>query len=342
MMRFSNQVDGCQIWNGHAGVGFSSRDNDGKIHMEVSPRVGVRYTITYEARWGINDTGVDDSQKARLTTMLIDQHTRGVNWPEVTTALIEQAKNAPSLSVHKRADRLLQYLSNLTPVVGEYVVLGTLAVEPDAYGHRLISEGPTYWGAMAWSESIQAGEVQFLINYLLEKEWIKGERAGHGMGNFTVTVAGYSNIADQTINVDSSLAFVAMWFNDSLTEAYEKGIKPAVEEAGYRPLRIDHKEHINKIDDEIIAEIRRSRFLVADFTDGEDGARGGVYYEAGFAHGLDLPVIFTCREDSLETLHFDTSHYSHIVWTDPMELREKLKNRILAVIGEGPGLYRSP
>ena len=133
-----------------------------------------------------------------------------------------------------------------------------------------------------------------------------------------------------------------MWFHESMAEAFEKGIKPAVEDAGYEPLRIDRKEHINKIDDEIIAEIRRSRFLVADFTHGEDGARGGVYYEAGFAHGLGIPFIFTCRDDTVETLHFDTNHYSHIVWSDPMDLREKLKNRILAVIGEGPEAHRSP
>ena len=42
----------------------------------------------------------------------------------------------------------------------------------------------------------------------------------------------------------------------------------------------------NKIDDEIVAEIRRSKFIIADFSHGSDGARGGVYFEAGFAHGL--------------------------------------------------------
>ena len=47
---------------------------------------------------------------------------------------------------------------------------------------------------------------------------------------------------------------------------------------------------MDKIDDEIIGEIRRSRFLVADFTHGDKGARGSVYYEAGFAYGLGLPV----------------------------------------------------
>lgn len=47
-------------------------------------------------------------------------------------------------------------------------------------------------------------------------------------------------------------------------------------------MMIGSKEHSNKIDDEIIGEIRRSAFIVADFT----GHRGGVYFEAGFAMGL--------------------------------------------------------
>ena len=64
---------------------------------------------------------------------------------------------------------------------------------------------------------------------------------------------------------------------------------------------------------------------------------GGVYYEAGFAHGLDIPVIFCCRKDVLEKVHFDTRQYNHIVWEKPEELREKLANRIAAVIGDGPG-----
>jgi hypothetical protein len=43
--------------------------------------------------------------------------------------------------------------------------------------------------------------------------------------------------------------------------------------------------------------------LVADFT----GQRGGVYWEAGFAQGLGIPVIRTCKSDELWKLHFDTA-----------------------------------
>ena len=106
--------------------------------------------------------------------------------------------------------------------------------------------------------------------------------------------------------------------------------------SGFRPLRIDRKEHVNKIDDEIIAEIRRSRFLVADFTCHPGSPRGGVYFEAGFALALGKPVIWTCRNDLIEHVHFDTRQFNHIVWASAEDLAERLRNRIGAVIGQGP------
>lgn len=135
---------------------------------------------------------------------------------------------------------------------------------------------------------------------------------------------------------ETSTAFVAMWFNAEVAEAYLRGIEPAIRDAGYIPERIDHKEFNDKIDDEIIASIRASSFVVADFTSESEKPRGGVYYEAGFAQGIGLPVIWTCRSDMIEELHFDTRQFNHIVWSDPQELKVKLLNRILATLGEGP------
>ena len=121
-----------------------------------------------------------------------------------------------------------------------------------------------------------------------------------------------------------------------MDDAWGNGFEPAIRNVGYEPIRIDKREHIEKIDDEIIAEIRRSRFVVADFTHGDKGARGGVYYEAGFAHGLGIPVIFTCQEDSFNAVHFDVRQYNHIVWPGLEELKKNLSIRIAAVIGDGP------
>ena len=316
----SNQIDGCQIWTGFEGTGYWV-SNGLEIAVEDSPRAGGRYSITREARWMIQDNGLDDGQKARLTTILVDQRKQGVKWPKVIPSLIERAKNTPALPVHIRADRLLRFISEQSPTISE----------------RLTLQSDTY-GAYAWSDSVTWDDVVYFLDYLIDRGWINGVRLMGGGFIGTVTMSGHAKIEEYATNLDSSQAFVAMWFDDSMNHVYDEGLRYAIEDAGYTPIRIDRKEHINKIDDEIIAELRRSRFVVADFTQGPDGARGGVYYEAGFAHGLGIPVIFTCREESLATLHFDTSHYSHIAWSTPQDLRKKLKDRILAVIGKGPGL----
>jgi hypothetical protein len=50
-----------------------------------------------------------------------------------------------------------------------------------------------------------------------------------------------------------------------------------------------------------------------------------------------MPVIFTCRKDAIDKVHFDTRQYNHIVWETPEELRDRLAKRISATIGDGPG-----
>ena len=98
--------------------------------------------------------------------------------------------------------------------------------------------------------------------------------------------------------------------------------------------------------------------MVCDLT----GYRGGVYFEAGFAYGLGMPVIYTCRKDwcdedklmddtgniveslkdsngrpvqvKKEGVHFDLAHRNRIEWEiDKLdEFKNKLENRIKAVI----------
>ena len=197
--------------------------------------------------------------------------------------------------------------------------------------------------AMAWSESTFPGEISYLAGYLKEEGWVYNsvfslpDGQSYQSDDYRVTVSGHARVGAQAARTDYSQVFVAMWFDDSVVKAYDEGIAPAIEECGYEPKRIDRDPTVDKIDDAIISEIRRSRFLVADFTHGEKGARGGVYYEAGFAYDLEKPVIYTCRADMVDDLHFDTRQYAHIVWKTHQELREGLKDRILARIGEGPG-----
>jgi hypothetical protein len=174
----------------------------------------------------------------------------------------------------------------------------------------------------------------------------EGLTASHGGGDYGLTSNGFKEMERlQRGRSNSAQAFVAMWFDAEVDGAHRDGIEVAVRRSGYEPMRIDKKEHNNKIDDEIIAEIKKSRFIIADFTSGRikgaDGTdhwlpRGGVYFEAGFAYGLGIPVIWTCREADIAGVHFDTRQFAHILWTTPQELAERLYNRIIHVVGQGP------
>jgi nucleoside 2-deoxyribosyltransferase len=146
-----------------------------------------------------------------------------------------------------------------------------------------------------------------------------------------VTAKGLNRAADLQRGLFGPLnkqVFVAMSFDSSLDGAWADGLKLGIEDCGYEALRVDRKQHNEKICDVIIAEIRKSKFLVADFT----LHRNGVYFEAGMMMGLGRPVIFTCRKDELDEAHFDTRQYNHIEWETPVELRQKLKSRIQATI----------
>ena len=90
--------------------------------------------------------------------------------------------------------------------------------------------------------------------------------------------------------------------------------------------------HANSIDDEIIGNIRKARFMVADFT----GQRAGVYFEAGMMNGLGRTVIWMCSNDDTKQLHFDVRQRNFIDWVSVEDARGKLYKRILAPEGEGP------
>ena len=309
----NHERSGCPIWRtvatGVPSVGLPVID---------SPRTGGAYAISEQAARSLLQA--DDRLRARLTTWLVDQRQEGSVCPELSAAAVEAARRAPDMSVHQRADRLLRHVDSRTQRIGQVL---------------LFSDQQSFCAALAWSESSTTDEVRFLFDYLVERAWL--ERMEDVNDCYVITVAGHARLAELAQPViATSQAFVAMWFHESMDDVWERGIRPGIEDAGYRPVRIDRTEHNDKIDDAIIAQIRRSRFVVADFTQGADGARGGVYYEAGFAHGLDRPVIFACRKDQLENAHFDTRQYNHIVWETPEELRNRLSERISATIGDGP------
>ncbi|MBN4081169.1 hypothetical protein JYT44_02270 [Caldithrix abyssi] len=248
-------------------------------------------------------------------------------------------------SVGERATKLLQYITKIIWQIGSTFSYNRV--------HNLIQalnskEFPNVKGfkdeetlqlipliSISWS--LNWHELEYLLRKYLweEKKYIDITSSNDIM----ITPKGWAYLESlKYTNPDSQIGFIAMWFDKSLNSLFmeiEKGIKTA----GYKPKRVDRHEHINRIDDEIISLIRQSRFIVADYT----GQRGGVYFESGFALGIGIPVIWICREDEKEKLHFNTNHYNFIFWNVGMEhdLGIALERRILAVSGKGTIDYNS-
>lgn len=302
------------------------------------PRCG-EYGMTDEAFDDIDGYQLTARQKANISAWLCENKGFRIN-----TYNLINLRNLKTPSFHDRADKLMQELERRTSYIGQDLSRG------DA------------WISAAWCLDIM--ELEEIEDYLVQTARLANPVSGAAV--YKIAPNGWAHLEQlKKLNPESKQCFVAMWLDARMDEVYEKAIKPAIEfieegqtEPRYHAVKIDNVEHINDINDEIIAAIRRSRFMVCDLT----GYRGGVYFEAGFAYGLGLDVIYTCRKDwtkdeflindrgkqisflydsnknqigvKKEGVHFDLAHRNRIEWEANKldEFRDNLEKRIKAVI----------
>jgi len=251
------------------------------------------------------------NNKGLYNKHLISGHLRAMSEKNsivrITSKNLEDIYSIKAPSLSEKIDKLLLYFYKSTTYLYQYVTECTL---------------PAVVYAINEDELNHIHDALIELGYLVLTKQVRPF-------TYSLTIAGFERAeSQQKTLLDTKQVFIAMWFDDSMREVYENYIAPAVRETDHDPLLISEKEYNGDICDQIIAEIRRSKFLIADFT----GNRGGVYYEAGFAYGLGKPVIMTCREDYLQDVHFDINHNNLIVWKKGEDLAEKLTNRIRASI----------
>jgi hypothetical protein len=311
----------CPIWNTEAQI---SRRGD--VISVDSQRTGGSYKLAGSAEPQIEFLTAE--QRGILTTWIVDQRRSGDIDPLITTYALNDVLQRKSLPYSQKRRRL-------------FLLLSEWKFKPNDSMPNMRSNGPRARECRetvsAWIESLNDLETIAFLRLMEQEDLFESLPSG----DLRLSPKGFEYLEEiETGGAPTRQAFVAMWFNEATDAAYNEGIAPAIVDSGYTPFRVDRKETVNKIDDEIIAEIRRSRFMVADFTcetfrhEGKvrAEARGGVYFEAGFALGLGTDVIWTARKDCIDLVHFDTRQFAHILWETPDELRTKLKNRIGAVI----------
>lgn len=131
---------------------------------------------------------------------------------------------------------------------------------------------------------------------------------------------------------NSKDVFIAMAFTDYEKKLVNKElsgtIKDVCSDLGWNAKVVNEEEHNDGIMDKVLSLINKSKFVIAELT----YQKAGVYYEAGYAKGIGLPVIHIVKYEELERCHFDVKHLNLITWSAYSELKEKLKNRIEATI----------
>lgn len=282
------------------------------------PRCGTYKILgSASAMWKANNP--TERQVANASGWLREHPNVVINSNDISNLLVVTPP-----SVADRAMKLLLLMEQKITDLGTYLTINANSTD--------IRE---WLGA---SYSINENELRYLFNTFLISEMGFVSSPDRPVGiilyNGQISPKGYAYLNSLRHNPTlSQIGFCAMWFDENVLPVWTDAISPAILDAGYEAKRIDTHQHNNKIDDEIIVMIRRSKFVVADFT----GQRGGVYFESGFALGLGLPVIWACEKSQLKEVHFDNRQYNFLQWEKEKlpEFRKALQSRIEATLGRG-------
>ncbi len=120
--------------------------------------------------------------------------------------------------------------------------------------------------------------------------------------------------------------FVLMPFSSDLEDVYYLGIREVAETLNYSCERVDEIEFVGSILNKIYDSIVNSRIIIAEVS----SPNPNVYYELGYAQALDKPLILVTKD--ISSTPFDLNGYNHIVYRNIIDLREKLKSRLEALL----------
>ena len=178
-----------------------------------------------------------------------------------------------------------------------------------------------------------ASGLRWIIQQLSAERFFDFQYLG-GKVRLSLSLIGWNRYAAlKQKAVNSRTAFMAMKFGDTVLDAVVRDhFRPAVAKTGFELRLLTDEQPAGLIDNQLRAAILSARFLIADLSHGNPGA----YWEAGFADGLGLPVIYTCQLEkwAISKTHFDTNHMLTVEWDtrDPAKAGEKLTAIIRATL----------
>ena len=130
---------------------------------------------------------------------------------------------------------------------------------------------------------------------------------------------------------ETNAAFIIMAYSEQSESGLplvdiHAAIKRGCKTAQVSARRADEIEHSGSITELILNQIKTHRFLISDLTH----ERPNVYYEIGYAHGMQKEVVLTAFKNT--KLHFDIAAHNVILYSSSTELEDRITKRLLARI----------
>jgi hypothetical protein len=263
--------------------------------------------------------------------------------PITCDILISVLKNNSMPKPAEQANNFITYLGEYLSNPGYFFAIPrpkTQQPQNDIYGLLGFKVGLGEWNDLYFITT--SLEEQNILNV----EYQPGITISGGRKNpvqASLTLAGWQKYEELQRSVkESRKAFVAMAFIDSenTTTNYffqrtlmEQYLVPAVKQTGYDIANsLMSEPAAGNLHARLEVEIRAARFVVAELSHHNNGA----YWEAGFARGLDKPVIYMYnREIAGRSIpHFDVGSDHIIFWEEdkPEKVAEELKAVIRATL----------
>lgn len=280
---------------------------------------------TFEITDSVTDPDLDELsrvQRALLSHRIRTAVEEGVR-PQITTYWLKQFKTESRLpSLALQAANLIRAIGDRVSETGfgypidpsTYAIVGAFDRRSfDRLHQELLGKGLI---RQAERQSTKIGQVQTYDLTLDGWERYEAERRGQIAGKY---------------------GFIAMKFGDEALDPFVRDVvKPAVEKGiGYDLVDMRDVTRAGVIDNIMRAQIRDAAFVLVDLTHDNSGA----YWEAGYAEGLDKPVIYICKKDKFDDAktHFDTNHCTTVPWS--LDDKETFRRELVATLRRSLNLF---
>lgn len=294
-------MSNCVVCNAS---GVSAQDGDGDFTNFDCPRCG-KFALTRTAIAALPSKLREGKHRAAMMSHAIRrmQRTSSGNRLHVfdSNELSTFWDRGRLPTPQEQADYLILWIGDNQASAFEWTE-GTAALIAATVGTALTANGDS----AAWG---------WLNSQMEQKDLYRIKESSGGKSGLQLTMAGWERYESlKKSRIESRLAFMAMKFGeDELNRVVDECFRPAVTRAGFDLRLLTDNQPAGLIDDQLRAAILGARFVISDLTHGSPGA----YWEAGYAEGFGLPVIYTCERGAWEEkkTHFDTNHMMTVIWS---------------------------